>query len=177
MIFLRHHQPQVEPGICYGRLDLDIAPQGREQIARALEMTPPVRRILASPALRCRELALALARRDGVEPHFDARLWEMHMGEWEGLPWKEIPRDLSEPWLRDPFNLATPGGESFAQVQARVLEAIDGLSGEIAIVCHAGPIRAVQMAWHGITFAEAFSSTPPYAEPLRILPPGSGDQA
>lgn len=180
MIFLRHPSPKVEPGICYGRLDLDIAEEGHAQIARALEATPKVARILASPALRCRKLAEALAEREGVTPVFDERLWEMHMGEWEGLLWRDIPREVSEPWVADPFNLPTPGGESFRDVQSRVLEAIDDPGREAAartaptqtaVVCHAGPIRAVQMAWQGISFREAFSAAPGYCEPIELHPP------
>jgi len=173
MLFLRHPKPAVDPGICYGQTDLDIGEEGRIQIARALELTPPVARIIASPALRCRELALALARRHDAELRFDERLWEMHMGDWEGLPWSRIPQEHSEPWLQDPFNLPTPGGESFRHVQHRVLTAIKelGISDDTALVCHAGPIRAVQMAWHGLSFREAFAVTPAYAEPIELRPP------
>ncbi|MCB1464053.1 MAG: histidine phosphatase family protein [Nitratireductor sp.] len=170
MIFLRHPTPRVDPGICYGRLDIDITEQGREQIARALETTPRITRLLASPALRCRALAQALAERDGIEPVFDERLWEMDMGEWEGLDWRDIPREVSEPWSADPYNLPTPGGESFRDLQVRVLEALAGVGRETAIVCHAGPIRAMQMAWHGLTFREAFTATPGYAEPIELHP-------
>ena len=171
MIFLRHPRPDVDAGICYGRLDLDIHADGHDQIKSAVETTPPVSHIVASPALRCRALTLALADRHGIEPVFDERLWEMNMGDWEGLPWKDIPRDRSEEWLKDPFNLPCPNGECFADLQVRVLEAIGELDGETAIVCHAGPIRAVQMAWQGLTFREAFAQAPPYAEPIRLTPP------
>ena len=176
MLFLRHPQPAVDPGICYGQTDLDITATGREQIAQALQATPPVARLVASPALRCRDLALGLAERNGIEPIFDERLWEMHMGEWEGLPWVQIPREHSDPWLKDPFNLPTPGGESFRDVQLRVLAAIAeiGATKDTVLVCHAGPIRAVQMAWYGLSFREAFASTPAYAEPLELHPPGGG---
>ena len=171
MIFLRHPSPRVEPGICYGRLDLDIADEGPEQIARALELTPKVTRLIASPALRCRKLAEALAERDDVNLVLDERLWEMNMGDWEGLMWRDIPRELSEPWIRDPYNLPTPGGESFRDVQVRVLEALENAEPDTVIVCHAGPIRAVQMAWHGLSFHDAFASTPGYAEPIELHPP------
>jgi alpha-ribazole phosphatase len=175
MIFLRHPTPLVDPGTCYGRTDLDIAEIGHEQIRLALETTPAVARIIASPALRCRKLALALGERDGITVEYDERLWEMHMGEWEGIPWSGIDRKMSEVWLKDPVNLPTPGGESFADLQKRVAEAIgqrnDPLAMQTAIVCHAGPIRATQMAWENLSFAEAFASTPPYAEPIRLLHP------
>ncbi|HSO46543.1 MAG TPA: histidine phosphatase family protein [Rhizobiaceae bacterium] len=169
MIFLRHPRPGVEPGICYGRLDLDIHEEGHGQIERAVELAPPARLLLASPALRCRRLAEAIAFRHGLEIRFDERLWEMNMGDWEGLPWKDIPRHLSEPWLKDPFNLACPNGESFKEVQHRVTQALENHGEDTLVICHAGPIRAVQMAWTGLTFADAFASTPPYAEPIEII--------
>jgi len=175
MIFLRHPKPLVEPGICYGRTDLDIAETGLEQITLALETTPRIERIIASPALRCRKLALDLGERDGITVEFDERLWEMHMGEWEGIPWSEIDRNVSEVWLKDPVNLPTPGGESFADLQRRVGEAVnernDAMAMQTAIVCHAGPIRATQMAWENIDFAKAFERVPPYAEPMRLMHP------
>ena len=168
LIFLRHPTPDVLPGTCYGRTDLDIAEIGTQQIADAMQITPRVTKILASPARRCRALTLALAERDNVEPLFDDRLWEMDMGDWEGLFWKDIDRSLSEPWLKDPFNIATPNGENFRQVQERVLAAIGAYDPDTAVVCHAGPIRATQMAWENKTFTEVFSATPPYAEPIRL---------
>jgi alpha-ribazole phosphatase len=175
MIFLRHPKPDIDPGICYGRTDLDIAAIGHEQISIAMETTPKVTRIIASPALRCRKLALSLGERDQVEVRFDERLWEMHMGEWEGIAWADIDRKLSEKWLEDPINNPTPGGEAFIDVQRRVNSAIaDVMDDEAqltAIVCHAGPIRATQMAWQNITFKEAFAQVPPYSEPMRLLHP------
>ncbi len=171
MIFLRHPTPDVEPGICYGRLDIGIAEIGHNQILKALESTPPVKRIIASPAKRCRKLAEELSSLHKVELHFDERFWEMHMGEWEGIAWKDIDRTISEAWLNDPMNIPTPGGENFLDVQKRVLEALEHADPETAIVCHAGPIRAAQMAWLGMTFEEVFAQIPPFAEAIRIFPP------
>lgn len=171
LIFLRHPTPDVPTGTCYGRTDLDIADIGHEQIANAVKVTPHVKRVIASPALRCRKLAISIAERHDLTPTYDERLWEMNMGEFEGKLWVEIDRAKSEKWLEDPMNNPTPGGESFADVQARVLEALKQADMETAIVCHAGVIRATQMAWEGMTFEEVFKAMPPYAEPVRILPP------
>ena len=171
MIFLRHPTPEVAPGTCYGQTDLDIAAIGHEQIDKAMQITPVVKRILASPALRCRKLALTLAERDNVEITFDERLWEMNMGEFEGKLWAEIDREVSAEWFEDPFQNRAPGGESFLDVQTRVLEALTQADMETAIVCHAGVIRATQMAWENKTFREVFDIMPPYAEPVRIIPP------
>ena len=77
MIFLRHPRPGIDPGICYGRLDIGIHEEGREQISCAIKAAPTARLLLASPALRCRDLAQAIAARDGLEIAYDERLWEM----------------------------------------------------------------------------------------------------
>lgn len=172
MIFLRHPTPDIEAGICYGQLDMGIAEIGHSQIEKALQTTPKLKKIVASPALRCRKLTVSLAERDNLEPIIlDERLWEMNMGDFEGQRWDALDRNLSEDWLKDALNNPTPNGEAFIDLQYRVLEAIDDHASEdIAFVCHAGPIRAVQMAFHGISFKEAFSTAPPYAEPIKILP-------
>lgn len=175
MIFLRHPKPEVEPGICYGRLDLEIAEEGYGQILDALAKTPTIRHVIASPAKRCRKLAEDLAAAQDATLEFDPRLWEMDMGEWEGRKWSSIDRKRSEFWLEDPINRPTPRGESFADLQKRVHAAVDSVEVEkamaTAIVCHAGPIRAIQMAWKGYSFRQAFDEVPAYAVPMRIVNP------
>lgn len=169
MIFLRHPKPAAVAGLCYGRTDLDIAPEGQMQITAALSETPPLRRVIASPALRCRQLAQALAARDGVALQLDDRLWELDMGRWDGMLWDDIPRTESEAWLADPWNLAPPGGETFRAVHARVAEIIrETGAADTALVCHAGPIRAARMALDGLSFAAALAEPVPYAQPIRF---------
>lgn len=173
MIFLRHPTPDIDLGICYGQTDMDIAEIGHEQIEAALISTPKIDMIVASPALRCRKLATSLAERDNAALTIDGRLWEMNMGDFEGVRWDKMDRTLSNKWLEDPMNNPTPNGETFAQVQTRVLTVVDEhlhLHPNVAFVCHAGPIRSVQMAWQGISFKEAFSQTPSYATPIRLEP-------
>ena len=180
MIFLRHPTPDIQPGICYGQLDMDIAQIGHGQIEQALRDTPSVTRIISSPALRCQKLALQLAEREGLQPSFDERLWEMNMGDWEGIAWKDIDRAISQHWLKDAYNNSTPNGECFRDVELRVSQCIteiisgsnDTAHDQIAIICHASPIRATQMAWEGLNFKQAFGQTPPYATPIHIVPPG-----
>jgi len=178
MIFLRHPTPDIPQGICYGQTDMDIADEGHGQIIQALQDTPPLTRIIASPALRCRKLSEQLARRDNLTLTFDERLWEMNMGDWEGIAWKDIDRELSTRWLKDARHNPTPNGECFADVEHRVAQCIDEIlndpgfpDNQTAIICHASPIRATQMAWEGLSFSQAFGQTPPYAEPIVIAPP------
>ena len=178
MIFLRHPTPDISAGICYGQTDMDIADIGHAQIETALADTPSFTRIIASPALRCRKLATDLAQRENLPLSFDSRLWEMNMGDWEGIAWREIDREKSELWLKDAHNNPTPNGESFRDVQARVSACINEIisdsllhHSQTAIICHASPIRATQMEWEGLSFSQAFAITPPYATPIHINPP------
>ncbi len=177
MIFLRHPSPDIASGICYGQLDMGIAKIGHEQIRKALVDTPKFTRIIASPALRCRKLASELAARENLELQFDERLWEMNMGDWEGIAWKDIDREKSNAWLKDAHYNSTPNGECFHDVQIRVSACIEEIVSttndhhQTVIVAHASPIRATQMAWENLSFSEAFGQLPPYAEPIEINPP------
>ena len=168
MIFLRHPRTDKSSGLCYGHTDLDIGPDGKAEIARAMAATPPVVRVIASPALRCRRLAEALAARDGVALQFEPRLWELDFGAWEGVPWAEIGRTMSDLWARDPWRIAPPGGETFAAVHARVGEVIAAATPGTALVCHAGPIRVARMILTGAGFETVFAETVPYALPIRF---------
>lgn len=178
MIFLRHPTPDIPQGICYGQSDMDIAPEGHAQIEKALLETPPLTRIITSPAKRCRKLAQQLAEKNKLQLRFDERLWEMNMGDWEGIAWKDIDRELTGIWLQDAHNNKTPNGECFADVEKRVSECITEILADqphtqstTAVICHASPIRATQMAWEGLSFKQAFGQVPPYATPIHIIPP------
>lgn len=168
MIFLRHPRPEAPPGLCYGRTDLAPGAGAQAEIAGALALTPPVARVVASPARRCRDLAEALAARDAVELCFDERLRELDFGAWEGRRWWDIPRRESDPWAADPWRLAPPGGESFAALYARVRAVLAELSPGTAIVSHAGPIRAARMVLTGSSFEAAFAEPVPHATPIRL---------
>lgn len=170
MIFLRHPTPRVTPGVCYGRTELALGPGAEDEIARALLAVPRVARVIASPARRCRALAEALGRRDGVPPLLDDRLRELDFGRWEGMRWDEIPRTESDPWAADPWRRAPPGGETFAGLHARVAEALHAAGPDAAIVTHAGPIRAARMILAGATFEAVFAEPVPCAVPLTLVP-------
>lgn len=168
MIFLRHPRVDAAPGLCYGRLDVVAGPGEAAEIARALGITPEGRRVVASPARRCRGLAEALAARDGVALELDARLGELDFGAWEGRRWDDIDRRESDPWAANPVAVAPPGGETFAALMERVGAALGELGPGDLVVAHAGPIRAARMILEGASFAEVFAAPVPHAEPVRI---------
>lgn len=168
MILLRHPTPDAPPGLCYGRTDLAPGAGAAAEVARALALTPPVSRVVASPARRCRGLAEALAARDGAALTLDQRLLELDFGAWEGRRWADIARAESDPWAADPWRLAPPGGETFAALHARVAAVLAEAGAGVALVTHAGPIRAARMILTGATFTAVFAEPVPYATPLPL---------
>jgi broad specificity phosphatase PhoE len=86
--------------------------------------------------------------RIGLEPREDARLMETDAGEWTNRSFAEVRAEAQE--LFDAFasadpSFAFPGGESFAEQDVRVNEALEEIeAGELPalVVCHGMVIRA-----------------------------------
>lgn len=136
---IRHPQPVVEAGICYGRLDL-AAENAAEVATRLRAELPAGLPVWSSPLRRCRELAELLH----PQPQLDERLAEMDFGDWEGLAWDAIPRAELDAWAADVAGYAPPGGESPRQLQQRALAFVADLrEPEAVIVTHAGVIRVL----------------------------------
>ena len=168
MIFLRHPRVEAPPGLCYGRLNLAPGEGAETEIAAALSAIPPATRVLTSPSRRCLCLAEAIAARDRGAVLPDPRLMELDFGAWEGRLWTEIDRAESDPWAEDPMRRAPPGGETFAQLMARVDAVLaDTRPGDV-VVTHAGAIRAAWIRHEGLSFEAAFATPVPYALPIEI---------
>ncbi|MEL6665302.1 MAG: alpha-ribazole phosphatase [Pseudomonadota bacterium] len=142
---MRHTTPDVAPGICYGRTDLDVASSFEVEAAAALAELPAFERIVSSPLQRCRKLAEFISAQVDLQFDIDPRLKEMDFGNWEGRPWSRIERSELDAWAADFYHARPHGGESVAILQARVREALEDLRDQdipTLIVCHAGIIRA-----------------------------------
>ena len=79
LYLIRHPRPQVAPGVCYGQTDLGLAEPAAEVAERLRPLLPADFTLHASPLARARLLAEALGT-----PRLDARLQEIHFGDWEG---------------------------------------------------------------------------------------------
>jgi len=102
----------------------------------------------SSPLRRARETADVVAERIGLAPREDARLMETDAGEWTNLLFGEVqaksPQLLTK-FLAGEADFAFPGGESFAQQEARVAAALTEVEGGTVpalVVCHGMVIRA-----------------------------------
>lgn len=150
ILFIRHTQVGVTPGLCYGHTDVPLASEAKQHIQAVLDKLPWVPGasdcVLTSPALRCETMARTLTSNYTVEP----RLREFHFGRWEGKPWAKIPRHEIDAWNADLKDARPPGGESFSEVQGRAVaalnEAIAQVPQRLLVITHGGVIRA-SMAW------------------------------
>jgi alpha-ribazole phosphatase len=155
---VRHAQPLIESGICYGRLDVAADAGASAECAQKLAAQLPAgTRVITSPLQRCEQLAHALL---GLRPDLtcktDARLAEMDFGEWEGRAWQAIGPAELQAWTDD-FAHYTVGrhGESVTAFMVRVAAAFDALQeqrdpGDTLWITHAGVIRAVQLLAQGV---------------------------
>jgi alpha-ribazole phosphatase len=145
LILVRHPQPLVAPGVCYGSTDLPIAPGHLEQTLAALTL-PANLPIYSSPLRRCAELAERLT----PSPRYDQRLVEMHFGDWEMQPWDAIPRAAIDAWAADMVHYHPGGGESVLQVAERIAAFHRELTQDAIIICHAGAMRLLSACHAGL---------------------------
>lgn len=121
---IRHAQPLIAPGVCYGALDMAADPAATAlaaaQLAAALPHAIAVR---YSPALRCRQLANAVhAARPDLAMHCAPDLREMDFGYWEGQRWDAIAPSELAAWTDDFENYRCGGtGECTGDFVRRVL--------------------------------------------------------
>ncbi len=184
LILIRHPQPDVAPGMCYGRTDLAVAPAQLEQaLATLLPAIPDGIPLFSSPLRRCAVLAARLAS----APIFDARLMEMDFGAWEMQAWDSIPRAGVDAWTADLANYRPGDGESVLQMAERVAAFYDDLQrqldanndGAAIVVCHAGTMRLLAARHAGLAplaMALQAAGTPhrlPYGEALILPHPAS----
>jgi alpha-ribazole phosphatase len=151
VFLIRHPPPLIESGVCYGRLDVDCRDPGR--IAADLRSRLPAGIAVYSSPLR-RALRLARELSPPAPVRVDPRLSEIDFGAWEGRRWDDIAREEIDAWAADVYGFTPPGGESVAALHARALDFATALSGDAAIVTHAGVMRALAGHWRRLPAAD-----------------------
>ncbi|GAB3392767.1 alpha-ribazole phosphatase family protein [Massilia agri] len=157
LVLVRHPQPEVAPGICYGRSDVAASPSAIAAVSQGLREAglPGDLPVFASPLRRCAELSAQL----GAPVTFDARLAEMDFGAWEMQTWDAIPRAEVDAWSADLLHYRPGGGESVLDVARRVAAFFDALRQadhpRALLVCHAGSMRLLAALHAGGSIEEA----------------------
>jgi broad specificity phosphatase PhoE len=151
LVLLRHGESEwIRENRFQGQAETPLSAVGRRQAVLAAErlarphaspaLPVPLGRpveVVHSPLARTRETAEAVGAAIAGEPEGaaipvrpDSGIMEIGQGEWEGVTHDEImrrwPAEIAL-WRRRPHEAWAPGGESIAQVQARVRPALAGV--------------------------------------------------
>ena len=136
-----------------GHLDVDLTETGMRQMKRIGERLKNERIdvLLSSDLQRTQKGAEIIGTIIGVKPQPNAAFREINLGEWEGLTRDEIvaqfPVDFEERSQNLPY-FRIRNGESFADLQARVIRQIEIVLEEykgknIALIAHGGVNRVI----------------------------------
>ena len=171
---VRHAQPLVAPGVCYGRLDLPADMAATAASAQALAAALPAGMRLAhhSPLQRCELLAHDLI---GLRPDLAlkpaAELVEFDFGRWEGRAWDDIARTDIDAWTADFAHYRPGGGDNLAAMLERVSNALGvarqacAQGTDVLWITHAGVARCVQWLLHAAPHALPRADQWPHSAP------------
>ncbi len=152
ILLVRHGQTpttgQVLPGRAPG---LHLAEEGKQQAeitAANIAELKQVDAVYTSPLERAKETAAPIAKARGLRTKVNRGLLECDFGAWTGKQLKDLFK-LPE-WQtvqRAPSTFRFPEGESFTEMQTRMVGALDRLraahpGGTIVCVSHADTIKA-----------------------------------
>lgn len=159
VLFVRHGQTPTTGDTLPGRAPhLHLADAGVAQAERAaarIAALPSVAAIYASPMERTRETAAPIAKARKLRVRQAKGLIECDFGRWTGARLADLrTRPEWRTVQRYPSGFRFPGGESFAEMQSRSVDAVHELvaahPGEtIVAVSHADVIKAIVAAATG----------------------------
>jgi probable phosphomutase (TIGR03848 family) len=139
---------KILPGRAAGLHLADSGQAQAEAAANRVAVLDRVDAVYSSPLERARETAAPIAKALGLKAQIDKGLLECDFGDWTGAELKKLMK-LPE-WntvLRAPSTFRFPNGESFTEMQGRMVSALDRLraahnGGVVVCVSHADPIKA-----------------------------------
>jgi probable phosphomutase (TIGR03848 family) len=162
VLLVRHGRTPTTGAVLPGRArGLHLADEGRAQaeaVAQRILALHQARTsakggvgvtaVYASPLERTRETAAPIAKALGLKVAARKGLLECEFGEWTGRELKELSK-LPE-WKtvqQHPSGFRFPGGESFGEMQTRIVDTVNELVAEhpgqiVVAVSHADPIKA-----------------------------------
>jgi probable phosphoglycerate mutase len=153
MVFLvRHAAHALQDRTLVGRMPgVPLGPEAREQLERLVRRLSRERidAVVASPLERAQLTAEAVAQAHGLKVETDEDLAEIDFGGWTGKAIADLAADPGwKTWCTRKSEARPPGGESIAEIQARVARALERVRRErdgrtVALVTHGDPIKAL----------------------------------
>ncbi len=136
-----------------GHRDVGLSPNGFAQMEKMVERLRehPITAVYSSDLQRTVKGAEILSKAKGLSFEKRPLLREKNFGAWEGLTYEEAeaqdPEEWSQ-WLEDPCASRPPQGETFQEVEARVMEELSKIlekhrGEEVLIVAHGGVNRVI----------------------------------
>ena len=166
---VRHAQPLIQKGLCYGQLDVAADHEATQRAAKALAPLLPDKLTLYSSGLkRTQQLACALQEQCPARSfEVDTRLQEMNFGRWEGVAWNRIPKAAFDAWTQEFDTHRFGGAESVRDLLLRVNQSLlnTPLDRDALWVTHAGVIRAVNYLKRNGLASSATTQTWPATAP------------
>jgi broad specificity phosphatase PhoE len=162
LYYVRHGETAWNAeGRLQGHLDSELTAAGRAQADRSADVLRELigrdgRRLddfdyVASPLGRAQTTMRRLRAALGLDPEryrLDARLAELSYGRWDGFTFPELQLREQEGLAargRDKWNYAPPGGESFADLLARVGAWHESVARDSVVVAHGGTGRVLMV--------------------------------
>ena len=129
LFLIRHGLTAVTGSRLYGRTPgIELDERGRRQAAALVERFEGVRltAVYSSPLERCVGTMEPLATARRLELRISEALIEMDAGDWTGRTLPSLRRTkLWKTVQRNPSRFRFPGGETFVDAEARVLDEIE----------------------------------------------------
>lgn len=156
VLFVRHGQTPTTGAVLPGRAPgLELSDKGRAQatsVAERIGVLDRVDAVYASPLERTKQTAAPIAAATKNRVRAERGLLECDFGDWTGAKLKDLMKKPE--WAtvqRYPSGFRFPNGESFAEMQTRMLATVSDLTarhpeGVIVCVSHADPIKAIVAA-------------------------------
>lgn len=148
LILARHGRTEANArGLLQGRMDLPLDDEGHRQAEAIGRRLGRVDLVISSPLRRAQETAAHL---DGPAATIDERWIELDYGTFDGVPVKDVPRELWAKWRAD-VTFEPGGGESIFALMNRLVPALEELAttaadATVVVVTHVSPIKGA-LAW------------------------------
>ncbi len=150
---VRHMETHMnQKGQLQGSIDSELNEVGLNQSRQFIDVVDlsNVEVVYTSRKKRAMFLGNLIKEKYNIKMHKDERINEIYLGEWEGSTWKEVTikyEDFLKEWYKDSVHIPAPQGESYIDLQNRVMSFINELSKkdykEVVVVTHGAVIKTI----------------------------------
>ena len=174
---IRHGRSAAPFGVMIGKADPPLSREGLLETTHLAESLAagragsPIDYLFCSPLARARQTAQIVGERLNLVPSVWDDLREIDLGLFDGLTAAQAKKNYPDAWDgrgADLYRVPPPGGESYADLGARVLTAFDDILkshvGNLALASHRAVIQVILARERDLPPWEAPKITVAYAE-------------